>query len=103
MEHPSNTPLFPAGDLLLSPEVLNGRFDHFHFLFLHLGGDWGDIPLEEAHENEEALKQGGEILSRYRTSDSNGVKATLVIMTAADRTYTVIFLLGESLSLLGLN
>ncbi|MCV2351990.1 hypothetical protein [Paucibacter sp. Y2R2-4] len=36
------------------------------YLRLHVRGQWGDVPPEDARANDEAIKNGGRILSSYR-------------------------------------
>ncbi len=87
--------LFPSGDLLLSPGILDRSFDYFGFLTRHLTGDWGDVAESDVLENNRAIIQGDELLSQYETQDRSGIPVTIVIMTPGDRSYTVIFVLGE--------
>lgn len=32
----------------------------------HISGDWGEVPPEDAVQNEEAVKNGGRIVSAYK-------------------------------------
>lgn len=54
----------------------------------HVLGDWGDVPPEDAETNEQALKQGGRLMSVYKVDDS----LTLWVITERDRSYTTILL-----------
>ncbi len=54
----------------------------------HLHGDWGDVPEQDALQNELALLLGLRVLSRYAFAD--GVE--IWIVTEADRNTTTIML-----------
>jgi hypothetical protein len=56
----------------------------------HRTGDWGDVPEEDARENEFAVRHGLRVLSSYRVA---GVR--LWVMTEADRSATTLLLLSE--------
>lgn len=56
----------------------------------HLCGDWGDVPEEDAEANQQALADGGRVLSSYPLADG----ARVWIITEADRSSTT-FLLPE--------
>ena len=60
------------GRLYATPGVLDAssRADINDALRSHTGGDWGEGP---PNENEDAIKNGGEVLSIYRLSGSKGV------------------------------
>jgi hypothetical protein len=53
----------------------------------HAAGDWGDLPPEDACENEVSLKEGFRLLSAY----GNGQRRFWVI-TEADRSVTTILM-----------
>ena len=65
--------------------------DVFTALRRHACGDWGDLCLEDHAANNEALREGGRLLSIYRSSA--GVK--FWILTEADRTGTTVLLPEE--------
>ena len=54
----------------------------------HLNGDWGIVSREDKTANNQALRDGGRLLSAYRTPD--GTK--FWIITEADRSCTTILL-----------
>ena len=58
---------------------------------LHQGGDWGNVCNEFREANELAVKNSGEIISQYRVQPNQGFGTDVVIMTEADRSYTVVF------------
>jgi hypothetical protein len=57
----------------------------------HRGGDWGEIPPEDARENQRSLEYGWRILSSYPLP--NG--ARVWVLTEADRSATTLLLPGE--------
>jgi hypothetical protein len=70
------------GNLEVSPSMLLAR---------HASGDWGDIPPEDARENEFSLKRGLRVLSSYPLPSGERVW----IITEADRSVTTILLPEE--------
>jgi hypothetical protein len=52
----------------------------------HASGDWGDVPAEDARENEHALTRGLRVLSSYSLPSGERVW----IITEADRSSTSI-------------
>lgn len=52
----------------------------------HLRGDWGNVPREDAAENERALTAGLRIMSSWTHPDAG----TLWIITEADRSVTTL-------------
>lgn len=70
------------GDFEVSPSELLER---------HASGDWGDVPSEDARENEYSLKQGFRLLSSYPLTGGERVW----IITEADRSSTCILLPSE--------
>ena len=71
------------GELEVSPSELLDR---------HASGDWGEVPEEDARENEHGLKHGFRILSSYPVG-GNG--ARVWIITEADRSSTCLLLPSE--------
>ena len=70
------------GNLEVSPSELVER---------HASGDWGDVPPEDARENELALERGFSVMSSYPLP--GGV--CVWILTEADRSSTCILLPAE--------
>ena len=70
------------GDLEVSPTELLER---------HASGDWGDVPPEDARENQCALDHGFRILSSYPLPGGERVW----IITEADRSSSCILLPSE--------
>lgn len=68
----------------VSPVELLGR---------HQAGDWGQIPKEDARENELSVERGYRIISSYRVGDAGGER--IWIITEADRSATTLLLPEE--------
>lgn len=60
-------------------------------LIRHQNWDWGDIPVEDAEQNEFAVTQGLRILSSYTLEDGERVW----IITEWDRSVTTLLLPSE--------
>ena len=58
-------------------------------LYRHQHGDWGEVGKADWQANERALKQGGRLLSVYKTA-GNGTK--FWIITERDRSLTTVLL-----------
>ena len=63
----------------------------YELLRRHVSGDWGDVSLEDARENELSIRQGFCIISSYRVSTA----ATIWIITESDRSATTLLLPEE--------
>jgi hypothetical protein len=70
------------GSLEVSPTELLER---------HASGDWGEIPSEDARENELALEHGFRVMSSYPLS--GGLRVWVI--TERDRSLTTILLPAE--------
>lgn len=83
-------PLFPLGQCVATPGALEALSQAGQspkeFLDHHARGDWGEVCLEDAEANNDALRHGERLLSVYRTS--LGVK--LWVITEADRSATTV-------------
>jgi hypothetical protein len=60
------------------------------YLARHQDGDWGDVPPEDARENELSVREGFQILSFYEVAGER-----LWVITEADRSSTCILLPEE--------
>ena len=87
--------LFPLGHLIATP----GAIDLFRsagedllpaLLERHQSGDWGDVPEEDARENEFSMRHGFRIVSSYRVAGER-----LWIITERDRSATTLLLPSE--------
>lgn len=86
---------FPLGNLYLTPgaQAAIEEADQTFFTFVnrHQAGDWGDVPPEDAKENEFSVENDLRILSSYRTNRNE----KLWVITEADRSATTVLLPSE--------
>ena len=82
--------LFETGEVVMTPAARDLGVDLEDHLTRHKRGDWGDLVKEDKASNDEALKTGDEILSRYDTP-----KGSIYIHTEPDRSATTIMLSSE--------
>lgn len=68
----------------VSPVDLLGR---------HQSGDWGEVPLEDAKENERSVRDGYRLLSSYQVGEEG--EERIWIITEADRSSTCLLLPSE--------
>lgn len=61
------------------------------YLERHQRGDWGNLGNSDKQANEDALKHGGRILSKYLLKDGTPI----YVITEADRSYTTVMLVGD--------
>jgi hypothetical protein len=89
-------PIFSIGQLVVTPGALallaEIRTNPAELLARHQAGDWGEVPPEDARENELSVLRGLRILSTYRVG-KGGEK--IWIITEADRSSTCILLSEE--------
>lgn len=87
--------LFPLGQVVATPGALEALQDAGQepamFLRRHVAGDWGEVPPEDAQENELSVKRGFRILSAYTLNTS----VKIWIITEADRSATTLLLPDE--------
>lgn len=80
---------FPLGQTVATPgalEILKTTgTSPLLLLARHQSGDWGNVPPEDATENELSVEQGFRILSSYRIGQER-----LWVITEADRSVTTI-------------
>jgi hypothetical protein len=58
----------------------------------HASGDWGEVPREDARENERSLKHGWRLLSSYPLGEDG---SKVWVITEADRSSTCLLLPEE--------
>ena len=93
----SHTPnaRFPLGRVVATPGALAALDSSGEspgpLLLRHATGDWGDVPPEDAFENDRAVQQGCRILSAYTLSD----RTRIWVITEADRSSTCLLLPEE--------
>jgi hypothetical protein len=91
-------PRFPLGSCVATPgairtlEVEDGDWRKTAAVYLahHQGGDWGDVPPEDARENELSVSEGFRVVSSYDVAGER-----IWVFTEADRSSTCIMLSEE--------
>ncbi len=90
-------PLFPLGRLVATPGALvllrrssAGEDLLPTLLERHQSGDWGEVPAEDARENEFSVRHGFRVLSSYRVAGER-----LWVITEGDRSATTLLLPSE--------
>ncbi len=87
--------VFPLGRVVATPaalaEMAIAGESPSRLLQRHQSGDWGEVPKEDARENERSLKYGFRVLSSYPLSTG----AKVWIITEADRSSTCLLLPEE--------
>lgn len=85
-------PLF-LGRIVATPGALAlleaSDADPMGLLARHSSGDWGEVPPEDARENERSVREGLRVLSSYPVGDDG---ARVWIITEHDRSSTCILL-----------
>ena len=80
---------FPLGQMVATPGALKiletTGTSPLALLARHQSGDWGDVPPEDAVENELSVEKGFRILSSYAIGQER-----LWVITEADRSVTTI-------------
>jgi hypothetical protein len=68
-------PLFSLGELVATPRALalfaDAHANPAELLACHQAGDWGEVPPEDAHENELSVLWGLRILSSYQVGEGD--------------------------------
>jgi hypothetical protein len=89
-------PLFSLGQLVATPAALalltGAGVSPVELLARHRSGDWGEVPPEDARENELSVLWGFRILSSYRVGERG---ESVWIITQADYSSTCILLPEE--------
>ena len=86
---------FPLGRLMATPAALQRLAEQTEhnsqsLLLRHWRGDWGEVCAEDAGLNDQALVDGGRLLSVYHLSSG-----TVWIITEADRSCTTLLNPGD--------
>jgi hypothetical protein len=88
------TPRFTLGQTVATPGALEllaaVKTSPATLLDRHVAGDWGDVPAEDARENEFSIEHGFRIMSAYRMAGRR-----LWIITEWDRSATTLLLPEE--------
>ena len=85
-------PKFSLGQVVATPGALDLLRSSGHaaseFLVKHVNGDWGQIDGHDFKQNQIALRDGGRLVSAYKTRTNELV----LVITEADRTSTCVLL-----------
>jgi hypothetical protein len=86
---------FSLGQIVATPGALDACLAavvaHSELVARHASGDWGDVPSEDARENEFDLRHGFRLLSSYALPSGRRVW----VITEADRSSTCLLLPSE--------
>jgi hypothetical protein len=81
--------LFTLGEIVITPEaerlMTMLSINPASLLLRHVTGDWGDASDDQKRTNEEAVREGGRVLSVYGSG-----RRRLYVMTNAERSTTTI-------------
>ena len=96
MASPQGAPLFDLGRVVATPGAMalltSAGENPARLLERHASGDLGEVPPEDARENERSLKYGWRVMSSYPVSDAG---ERVWIITEADRSSTCLLLPSE--------
>lgn len=88
---------FPLGRVVATPGALEALetsgVSPVELLGRHQLGDWGEVPREDARENERSVRGGFRILSSYQVEEEG--EERIWIITEADRSSTCLLLPSE--------
>ena len=91
---PSVSPRFALGQVVATPAVLEHLERHgvnaSEYLTRHVRGDWGEVPQDDAAENEFAVTRRLRLLSSYTIAGER-----VWIITEADRSSTCLLYPSE--------
>ena len=85
---------FPLGQIVATPGALElldrAAVNAAELILRHQSGDWGNVPPEDAEENDRSVINGNRILSSYPVGEDR-----IWIITEADRSSTTLLLPDE--------
>lgn len=94
--------LFEPGKAVITKAVDERYWDDHRFRFFinvsvgrHLSGDWGEVTDKDKKRNNDALENGGRLVSSYIFPNSDGTKEKIFIITEADRSSTTVMMADE--------
>lgn len=92
---PKLTAQFHFGTSIISNDVIAilPQINILDMFQRHIQGDWGDISPEDAQANEDALKNGGRLISAYNTPAT--AEGQIMVFTEANRQFTTFCLPSE--------
>lgn len=90
MEHTMDQMKFELGRTVITRNAMGGLHpvDVLQALYRHSRGDWGDLCDEDKQTNEQALKNGGRLFSKYH----DRARTAFYVITEWDRSVTTILL-----------
>ncbi len=83
-------PRFPLGRIVATPRALASGVDLQKLVWRHHRGDWGDLSAEDRALNDQALGDGGRLLSAYLTPAGK-----IYVITEWDRSSTCCLFASE--------
>ena len=88
---------FEIGQVVATPGALEALevsgVSPLQLLRRHQRGDWGEVPHQDAKENERSVRDGFRILSSYPVEESGDERVWII--TEADRSSTCLLLPSE--------
>jgi hypothetical protein len=94
MTYSIKSPLFPLGKILIAPEIEILGIDIARLLRNHQTGDFGVVDRYDVVQNHHAIECGDGVLSQYQV-EVGEQKILICVMTEADRSFTVVFVLNK--------
>jgi hypothetical protein len=88
-------PYFALGHVVMTPGVAALGIDVLPYLKRHAHKDWTERDGHDRRANEQAVKNGGRILSAYDVPLANGDTERIWVITEADRSSTCLLLPSE--------
>lgn len=96
MASSQGAPLFDLGQVVATPGAMallaSAGEKPARLLERHVSGDWGEVPPEDARENERSLKYSWRLVSSYPVGDAD---ERVWVITEADRSSTCLLLPSE--------
>ena len=85
---------FPLGRIVATRGVIETVPNHriLQCLQLHANGEWGEVPPEDAQENDFSTHNGFRVLSSYLIDPDQPSFGKFWILTEADRSSTCVLL-----------
>jgi hypothetical protein len=81
--------LFTLGEIVIRPRAAllmqNLRINPASLFLRHVTGDWGEVSNDQRRANEEAVREGGRVLSAHGQGNMR-----IYVITEADRSATTI-------------
>lgn len=94
-----SNPLFELGRTVASRGmtilITEHVIDPVDYLSRHHHGDWGDVCEEDKSANDNALREGTRIVSKFHVPIPGGDPVPIYIITEADRSCTTLLLTSE--------